>query len=52
MDTNESIEAMLAALYEAQMRIFRADCERVFAPLEDLAHDKDFGATNELIFAV
>ncbi len=52
MSGNESIEELLGLLYEAQMRIFRTDCERVFAPLEDLAKDEDFGAEKELIFAV
>jgi hypothetical protein len=52
MSGNESIEELLAMLYNAQMRIFRTDCERVFAPLEDLAKDEEFGAEKELIFAV
>ncbi len=52
MNGNETIEDMLAMLYQAQMRIFRTDCERVFAPLEDLTKDAEFGVKGELIFAV
>ena len=52
MSGHESIEELLAMLYEAQMRIFRTDCERLFAPLEDLAKDEEFAAGKELVFAV
>lgn len=52
MNGNETIEEMLMMLYQAQMRMFRNDCERVFAPLEDLAKDADFGIKDELVFAV
>ena len=47
-----SIEELLMTLYQAQMRMFRSDCERVFAPLEDLVKDEDFGGKDALIFAV
>jgi len=52
MSGNESIEELFAMLYDAQMRMFRNDCERVFAPLEDITKDADFGATDELTFAI
>jgi hypothetical protein len=52
MSGNESVEELLMMLYEAQMRIFLNDCERVFAPLDDLTKDTDFGIEDELEFAI
>ena len=52
MSGNESIEDLLTMLYQAQLRMFLNDCERVFAPLEDLSKDEEFGAKDELVFAV
>ncbi len=42
MNLNESPEAMLQMLYAAQMRLFRAECDRVIGPLADIVKDEDF----------
>jgi hypothetical protein len=52
MPEDPSIEDLLAMLYQAQMRMFREECERVFAPLEDLVKDEEFGGKDALVFAV
>lgn len=39
---DESPEALMQALYAAQMKLFRAECERVFGPLADFVKDDEF----------
>lgn len=46
---NESIEEYFQVLYDAQMRLLRQECERLFAPLADIIKDEDF--TDDIIIA-